>query len=146
LLVFKPGAAFPLYMLGLTRLAQGNYAAAREPFVELLAARISLIPAYEKFRVRAVAALSFLEARSGSDEAASALARDVERAAHPSYVALALARAGAGDEDALFAALEQARDLRDPWFPFVASDPAFAEFHDSTRFVQLVRAQSRPEV
>lgn len=142
LLVFKPGAAFALYMLGLTRLAQGNYAAARGPFEELLAARISLIPAYEKFRVRAVAALSFVEARSGSAEDARALARDVERAAHPSYVALALARAGTGDENAVLGALEQARELRDPWFPFVASDPVFEEFHDSTRFLEITRGRS----
>jgi hypothetical protein len=123
-------------------LAQGNYAAARGPFEELLAARISLIPAYEKFRVRAVAALSFVEARSGSAEDARALARDVERAAYPSYVALALARAGTGDEDAVLAALEQAREQRDPWFPFVASDPVFEEFHDSMRFLQITRARS----
>ncbi|HKU66541.1 MAG TPA: winged helix-turn-helix domain-containing protein [Candidatus Baltobacteraceae bacterium] len=145
LLVFKPGAAFPTYLLGLTRLAQTNYSAAREVFEELLAARISLIPAYEKFRVRAVAALAFIEARSGSPEDARALARDVERSTHPSYVALALARAGTGERDAVLAALESAREQRDPWFAFVAADPVFAEFRDVPQFARIVRLEDGDE-
>lgn len=140
LLVFKPGAAFPMYLLGLTRLAQGNYAPARSLFEQLLAARISLIPAYEKFRVRAVAALAFIEARSGSVEDASALARDVQRNTVPSFVSLALARAGARDDESVFACLQSAREQRDPWFPFVASDPVFREYRDFPEFARIVNS------
>lgn len=138
LLVFKGGAAFPLYLLGLTRLAQGNYAAARELFEQLLASRISLIPAYEKFRMRAIAALAFIAARTGFDQDARALVRDVERSAHPSFAALALALAGGDDRASVISCLEHAREQRDPWFPFLASDPMFKDFHDLPEFRRAV--------
>jgi tetratricopeptide (TPR) repeat protein len=136
LLIFKPGAAFPSFLLGLTRLAQGEYASAREIFQALIAGRISLVPAYEKFRQRAIAALSFIEARAGATEDARALARDVQRSEPCSYVSLALARAGLGEEDSVIACLHEARTRRDPWFPFVAHDPAFREYRTIPEFVQ----------
>lgn len=134
LLVFKPGAAFATYLLGLTRLAQGDYLPARDIFHNLLAGRISVLGAYEKFRMRAIAALAFIEARSGSLEDARLLARDVQRSHVCSYVALALARAGSGEEDSVIACLERARIQRDPWFPFVALDPAFREYRELPEF------------
>jgi DNA-binding winged helix-turn-helix (wHTH) protein len=137
LLIFKPGAAFPSYLLGLTRLAQGQYGAAREIFQALIAGRISLVPAYEKFRQRAIAGLSFIEARTGSPEDARALARDVQRSEHCSYVALALARAGLGEEDSVIACLEEARERRDPWFPLVAHDPVFREYRTLPEFESI---------
>jgi DNA-binding winged helix-turn-helix (wHTH) protein len=140
LLVFKPGAAFATYLLGLTRMTQGNYGGARELFEQMLAARISLIPAYEKFRVRAVAALAFIEARTGFEDDARALIRDVERSPQRSFVALALARAGTNEEDLVLACLQRARDQRDPWFPFVAADPAFREYRESPLFARIARA------
>lgn len=143
LLVFRPGAAFATYMLGLTRLAQGEYARARDAFQTLLAGRVSVIPAYEKFRQRATAAMAFIEARSGSFEDARALAKDVQRNPQCSYVALALARAGAREEDSVLACLEHAREQRDPWFPFVAEDPAFREFRDIPEFSELVRLRTQ---
>lgn len=134
LLIFKPGAAFPTFILGLTRLAQGEYAAARDIFQQLIAGRISLVPAYEKFRQRSIAALSFIEARTGSRDDARALARDVQRSEHCSYVALALARAGMLEEDSVVACLQEARTRHDPWLPFVADDPAFREYRDVPEF------------
>jgi tetratricopeptide (TPR) repeat protein len=134
LLVFKPGAAFATYLLGLTRLAQGDYLPARDHFHKILAGRISVLSAYEKFRMRATAALAFIEARSGSLEDARLLARDVQRTPVCSYVALALARAGSGEEDSVIACLERARAQRDPWFPFVANDPVFREFRELPEF------------
>jgi tetratricopeptide (TPR) repeat protein len=134
LLVFRPGCAFATYMLALTRLVQGEYGAARELFGSLLAGRISLIPSYEKFRQRATGALSFIEARTGSIDDARALARDVQRNVNCSYVSLAMARAGAGEEDSVIACLERAREQRDPWFPFVGSDPIFREYVNLPEF------------
>jgi tetratricopeptide (TPR) repeat protein len=137
LLIFKPGAAFPSFLLGLTRLAQGEYAIAREIFQSLIAGRISLVPAYEKFRQRAIAALSFIEARAGAVDDARALARDVQRSEPCSYVALALARAGLGEEDSVIACLHEARTRRDPWFVFVARDPAFREYRTIPEFEEI---------
>ncbi len=139
LLIFKPGAAFPSYLLGMTRLAQGEYAAAGDIFQALIAGRISLVPAYEKFRQRAIAALSFIEARTGAVEDARALARDVQRSEPCSYVALALARAGLGEEDSVIACLHEARNRRDPWFPLVAHDPAFREFRSVPEFETVTK-------
>lgn len=135
LLIFKPAAPFATYLLGLSYLAQGRYVAARDAFQTLIAGRISLVPGYEKFRQRAVAALSFIEARNGSAEDAKALARDVQRAEHCSYVALAVARAGLGEEDSAIACLQEARVRRDPWFPFVAGDPLFREYRELPEFL-----------
>lgn len=143
LLVFRPGAAFAIYVLGLTRLAQGQYARARDAFQTLLAGRVSVIPAYEKFRLRATAAMSFIEARSGSYDDARALARDVQRSTHGSYVALALTRAGVREEDSVLACLERAREQRDPWFPFVASDPVFREYRDIPEFYEITRLRTQ---
>lgn len=143
LLIFKPGAAFGTYLLGLTRLAQGDYFPARDVFHTLLAGRISVLGAYEKFRMRATAALAFIEARSGSPEDARLLARDVQRSPVCSYVALALARAGLGEEDSVIACLERARAQRDPWFPFVASDPVFREFRDVPEFQAVTKLAPR---
>lgn len=137
LLVFKPGAAFATYLLGLTRLTQGDYLPARDLFHRILAGRISVLSAYEKFRMRATAALAFIEARSGSIEDARLLARDVQRNTMCSYVALALARAGSGEEDSVIACLERARTQRDPWFVFVACDPVFREYRDLPEFQAL---------
>lgn len=133
-LIFKPGAAFPSYLLGLARLAQGEYASAREIFLALIAGRISLVPAYEKFRQRAIAALGFIEARTGAPEDARALARDVQRSDPCSFVGLALVRAGLGEEDSVMACLQEARTRRDPWFPLVAHDPAFREYRSIPEF------------
>lgn len=139
LLIFRPGAAFATYLLGLTRLSQGHYARARDAFIELLGGRVSLVPSYEKFRVRATAALAFIEARTGSLESAQALARDVQRRQNSSAVALALARAGAREEDSVIACLQRAREQRDPAFPFVAHDPAFREYREIPEFADIVR-------
>jgi tetratricopeptide (TPR) repeat protein len=128
LLIFKPGAAFPSYLLALTRLAQGEYASAREIFQGLIAGRISLVPAYEKFRQRAIAGLSFIEARAGAIDDARALARDVQRSDPCSYVALALSRAGLYEENSVIACLHEAYTRRDPWFGFVKYDPVFRDY------------------
>jgi tetratricopeptide (TPR) repeat protein len=141
LLVFKPGAAFATYLLGLTRLAQGHYAEARDLFYTLLSGRISVLGAYEKFRLRSTAALAFIEARAGALDDARALAKDVQRHRNCSYVALAMARAGAGQEDSVIACLEHARAQRDPWFPFVAADPVFREYRALPEFESVVSLQ-----
>jgi DNA-binding winged helix-turn-helix (wHTH) protein len=138
LLIFKAGAAFPTYLLGLTCLVQGHYAQARAAFETLLAGRISLLPSYEKFRLRAIGALAYIEARTGSRDDARALAKDVQRNPHCSYVALAMARAGAGEEDSVIACLERARLQRDPWFPLVRHDPVFADYRDLPEFQRIV--------
>jgi DNA-binding winged helix-turn-helix (wHTH) protein len=143
LLVFKPGAAFATYLLGCTRLAQGDYAGARDLFYALLTGRISVVGAYEKFRLRATGALAFIEARTGAMEDARALAKDVQRHRYCSHVALAMARAGAREEDSVIACLEHARAQRDPWFPFVASDPVFREYRAMPEFASVV--PMRPE-
>lgn len=145
LLIFRPGAALATYLLGMTRLAQGDYSPAREAFYELLAGRVSLVPAYEKFRMRATAALAFIEARSGSPEDARMLARDVQRSRNCSYVALALARAGAREEESVIACLQRARELRDPAFPFVANDPAFREYRDVPEFSESAELMTLAE-
>jgi DNA-binding winged helix-turn-helix (wHTH) protein len=139
LLIFKPGSAFATYLLGRTRLAQGDYLRARDAFNTLLAGRVPLVPSYEKFRQRATAALAFIEARTGSADDARALARDVQRSRVPSYAALALARAGLREEDSLIACLERAREQRDPWFPFIARDPLFREYRDVPEFQAVIR-------
>jgi DNA-binding winged helix-turn-helix (wHTH) protein/Flp pilus assembly protein TadD len=141
LLVFKPGAAFATYLLGLTRLVQGHYTAARDSFYALLSGRISVLGAYEKFRQRATAGLAFIEARTGASDDARALAKDVQRHRNCSYVALAVARAGAGEEDSVIACLEHARAQRDPWFPFVAADPVFREYRALPEFQAIVAPQ-----
>jgi DNA-binding winged helix-turn-helix (wHTH) protein len=141
LLIFKPGAAFPSYLLALTRLAQGEYGGAREIFQGLIAGRISLVPAYEKFRQRAIAGLSFIEARTGSLEDARALARDVQRTDPCSYVALALTRAGLNEEDSVIACLQEARARRDPWFTLVAYDPVFREYRTVPEFENVTKLQ-----
>lgn len=128
LLIFKPGAAFARFLLGMAQLAQGEYVSARDAFRELISGRISLVPAYEKFRQRAIAGLSFIEARAGATDDARALARDVQRSEPASYVALALAAAGLREESSVIAYLQEARERRDPWIPFVPHDPAFREF------------------
>lgn len=143
LLIFKPGAPFATYLLGLAKLAQGHYVAARDTFAALVGGRISLIPSYEKFRQRAIAALSFLEARSGSFEDAKALARDVQRSEHCSHVALALARAGAREDDSVIACLREARERRDPWFPFVAGDPVFRDYLRVPEFLETTALSPR---
>lgn len=139
LLIFKPGAPFATYLLGLTHLAAGRYVPAADAFQTLVAGRISLVPGYEKFRQRAIAALSFIEARSGLEDDAKALARDVQRSEHGSYVALAVARAGAGEEDSVIACLREAKARRDPWFPFVLHDPLFREYRDVPEFVDVAQ-------
>lgn len=136
--IFSGGAAFATYLLGLTRLAQADYAAAENLFHQLLAGRIAAVPAYEKFRVRATAALAYIAARNGSLDDARALARDVQRSTPGSPIALVLARAGLGEKRALVTALERARDERDPWFPFLAYDPLFEEFRNDREFQALV--------
>lgn len=142
LLVFKPVAAFATYLLGLVRLAQGDYLPARDIFHTLLAGRISVLGAYEKFRTRATAALAFIEARTGSPEDARLLARDVQRSPVCPYVSLALARAGFGEEDSVIACLERARVQRDPWLPFVARDPVFREYRELPEFKSAVAPDS----
>ena len=134
LLLFKPSAAFAMFLLGCAYLAQGKYLEAREALMAIIAGRASAMAGYEKFRQRAIAALSFVEARSGSLEEARALARDVQRSEHCSFVAVAIARAGIGEDEAVFACIQEARRRCDPWFPFVASDPVLREYHDVPEF------------
>lgn len=141
LLIFKPGAAFATYLLGLTFLAQSRYAAARECFQTIIGGRISIAPSYEKFRQRALGALSYVEARSGSAEEAKALARDLLRSEPCSYVTLALAYAGQGEAAAVVAALREARDRRDPLLAFVGCDPLFYEFYDLPDFAAIVASR-----
>jgi hypothetical protein len=139
LVIFKPDAAFATYLLGLVRILQGRYADARDAFERLLLGRISMATSYEKFRVRAIGGLAFVEARTGSREDACALARDMARIPVSSAVARAVARAGLRDEDSVIASVRQAREQRDPWFPFVAHDPIFSEFRGVTEFEAAVR-------
>ena len=138
LLIFKPNAAFASYLLGMTLLAQGRYPAARERFQSIIAGRLSVVPAYEKFRQRAIGALSYVEARSGSADEARALARDVLRAEPCSYVTLALAYAGQGEAAAVVSALREARARHDPLLPFVGCDPLFYQFYDLPEFASIV--------
>lgn len=134
LLLFKPFAAFATFLLGCASTAQGDYAAARETLMSIISGRASAMAGYEKFRHRAVAVLSFVEARSGAIEDARALARDVQRSEPCSYVSLAQARAGAGEEEAVIACIQEARRRHDPSFPFVQSDPLFREYRDRPEF------------
>lgn len=134
LLVFRPGAPLATFLLGLCRISQGRYVEARDAFQTLIAGRVSLVSGYEKFRQRAIAALSFVEARTGSAEEAKALARDVQRSEHCSYAALAIVRAGAREEESMIACVREAGAQRDPWFPFMRSDPLFAEYRDTPEF------------
>lgn len=144
LLIFKPGAAFATYLLGLTLLAQGRLGAARECLQTIIAGRISIVPSYEKFRQRAIGALSYIEARSGALEEAKALARDVMRCDPCSYVTLALAYAGQGEPAAVVAALREAAERRDPLLPFVGCDPLFYEFYDLPDFVAIINMKQMP--
>ncbi len=137
LLIFRAQAAFPTYLLALVHLAQERFAEARDEFQTLLLGRASHAYAHEKFRQRAVAGLSYIEAKTGSLEDAAALAEDLERSTTCSHVALALARAGAGQHDAVMACLREARNRRDPWFPFVAYDPMFRDYHSTSEFQEL---------
>lgn len=141
ILVFKPNAAFAMFLLALTRSAQGDYAGARDTVMAIISGRASAMASYEKFRHRAIAVLSFLEARSGSLEDARALARDVQRSEFCSYVALGLARAGAGENESVIACIEEARRLRDPWLPFVASDPLLREYQELPEFHAALSGQ-----
>lgn len=140
--IFNGGAAFASYLLGLTRLAQEDYAAAADLFHQLLTGRISALPGYEKFRLRATAAAAFVAARTGSADDARALARDVQRSRSCSFVALAVAQAGLLETDEAIASLERARAQRDPWFPFVASDAVFREFRGLPEFARVLRDNS----
>lgn len=141
-LVFKPCAAFARFLLARTRIAQGDYSAGREALMAIISGRASAMAGYEKFRQRAIAALSFVEARTGSLDDARALAKDVQRSEHCSYVALALARAGAGEEESVIACLQEARRRRDPWFPFVGSDPMFREYRDMPEFHAVLSGEN----
>lgn len=130
LLLFKPAAAFPTFLLGCAFAAQGQYASARDALMSIVSGRASAMAGYEKFRQRAIGVLSFVEARTGALDDARALARDVQRSRPCSYVSLAIARAGCGEEDAVIACLQEARRRRDPWFPFAACDPLLREYRD----------------
>ncbi len=143
LLIFKPSVAFATFLLGCAYLAQGNYSPARETLMSIISGRASAMAGYEKFRQRAIAALSFIEARTGSVEDARALARDVQRSEHCSYLALAIARAGAGEDEAVIACIQEARRRRDPWFPFASSDPLLREYHDVPEFQSALAGEAR---
>jgi DNA-binding winged helix-turn-helix (wHTH) protein len=142
LLVFKPTAAFATFLLSRVHLAQGNYSSARAALMSIISGRASAMAGYEKFRQRAIGSLSFVEARAGALEDARALAKDVQRSEHCSYVALAVARAGSGEEESVIACLQEARRRRDPWFPFVGSDPVFREYRDLPEFQAVVSGEN----
>jgi DNA-binding winged helix-turn-helix (wHTH) protein/tetratricopeptide (TPR) repeat protein len=140
--IFNGGAAFATYLLGLVRLAQEDYAAAEELFHQLLTGRISALPGYEKFRMRATAAAAFVAARTGFPNDARALARDVERSPNCSHVALAVVQMGLDAPDEAIASLERARSQGDSWFPFVACDPVFRALHGLPEFTRVCAPNS----
>jgi tetratricopeptide (TPR) repeat protein len=142
LLVFKPSAAFAIFLLGRTHLAEGNYSAARETLMSIIAGRVSTMAGCEKFRQGAIALLSYIEARTGQLEEARALVRDVQRSRHCSYVSLAVGAAGAREETSVCALLNEARTRCDPWFPFVESDPIFREYRDMPEFHRALFGES----
>jgi tetratricopeptide (TPR) repeat protein len=59
-------------------------------------------------------------------------------------VALAMARAGVGDLEGAFAALERALETRDPWLVFLDVDPRFDPLQDDRRFFELRRKVGLP--
>jgi hypothetical protein len=44
-----------------------------------------------------------------------------------------------GEEETVLACLQRARDQRDPWFPFVAADPAFRDWRESPQFARIAQ-------
>jgi Flp pilus assembly protein TadD len=88
-----------------------------------------------------VACLAHARAVTGRPDVALDLVRRLEQLRETRHVPgyhLALAHVGLGDEDAAFAALEQATVDCDPVLANIAVEPRFEPLHDDPRFARLV--------
>ena len=128
-----PGASFATLLLGFARLALTDYAGARESFEALVLAHPTVLHQHMKFRARAIAGLSYIEAHEGNEPGAISLREELRRMQHFSNIALALAYTGAGNHGRATAALDRAFEERDPLCPFVKSDPLFTSYHRELR-------------
>jgi tetratricopeptide (TPR) repeat protein len=134
-------SGFPLanFWLGRIYTQEGRYADARAALESIGPLRIW---------TPAMAALGYLEARSGHVDAAHRILAEFDTLAgsrrYASPYAIAVVHAGLGDRERVIALLREAVRERSHWVVWLARDPRFDAVRADPRFVELVRQVGLP--
>lgn len=131
LLALRPDIGFAQLMIGVVRLARGQYLGAQEAFERILLQKPADLATYEKFGVFARAGLAHVQARTLGIDPLSVFV--TERDGQPCHYARAVALAGAADEGGVRAELDQAAAAREPWSVLAQTDPLFTAYRLSQR-------------
>jgi hypothetical protein len=96
-----------------------------------------------------IAARGFVAATAGRTDEAQQILAELERLASRKFVTsygIGLVYAGLGQDDAAFASLNKAFDVRSHWLVWLRLDPRWNALRPDPRFVEFVRRMRFPPV